>query len=57
MEYGVALRELYTTGVADFFDSQRGPSGDQRGQTMFPAGRSNMVNVAKCPKCGHSFTV
>lgn len=51
MVYGVALREGYTTGVPDF--DRRG--GD--GQTMFPSGQSNMVTVAKCPKCGYSVTV
>jgi len=49
MVEGVGLRERYTSGVPDFPDQT-----DERGQTFYPSGHSNMVNVLKCPDCGHS---
>ena len=50
---GVGLRELYTTGREDFFNEDNQPD-DARGRTMRPSGKSNMVNVLKCPECGRS---
>ena len=52
MTEGVALKENYTSGAPDFVGQT-----DDLGQTMFPAGHSNVVTVAKCPECGYSVTV
>lgn len=48
MRPGQALREIWEPGCPDF-------PGDKHGVTIAPSGRSQLISVMKCVRCGHSF--
>jgi hypothetical protein len=51
MVLGTALLNSPSCGIEDFVGQ-----GDARGQTFTMNGPASMVQVMKCPKCGHSCT-
>lgn len=56
MKEGTALENTYTQ-YADFFDTTTGTVKHYgMGCTMSKDGPAKMVNVWKCPTCGHSIT-
>ena len=49
MQPSKALKDIYISGI----DSSNPP---QIGDTLVKSGKAELVNVAKCPKCGYSVT-
>ena len=51
MRWGQALQEIWGPGLPDFIGDKPG-SGVH---TICPTGRSRLISVMKCVRCGHSF--
>ena len=49
MQPSKALKDIYVGGV----DSSKPP---QRGDTLVKSGKAKLIDVIKCPQCGHSVT-
>jgi hypothetical protein len=49
---GQAIEQTWVPGMPDFIGT--GTDGDMRGQTMTAGGPGKLVDVLKCPLCGHS---
>ena len=50
---GHALQSTMVTGTPDF----PGDTGEERGQTISEGGPGVLVEVWKCPRCGHSLAM